>query len=429
MSITGEVQRPGSFPLLKDMRIKDLIMQAGNLTKEAYLQQGELLRVRKDREVERIYFHVGKALEEDPRHNLLLQDEDQVVIHNLWEPKYRKQVAVSGLVNKPGEYRLTENMRVADLIFTAGGLQKNAYLEVAELTRYTITQDGVRTTTIPLHLGRALDGDPSQNLLLQDYDHLVVRPIPELDLERKVTLSGEVRLPGTYVIARGERLSSVLKRAGGFTDKAYLKGAIFTRQSVAKLEKEQLDQFVSLQQQRLLAESGRLVGSGLKGEEVTSEQQALNTRMELLQKLVSQVPLGRIVIKLQPLDQLEGSPYDLVLEDGDSLFIPQRPSSVAVLGSVHNPTSVLYREGAGIDYYIARAGGLTREADKKQIYVLKADGSAVASFMKIRSLDPGDAIIVPPDTRPRIRPLPFWRDIATIVGQFAVTIAALATIF
>ncbi|MBI3990039.1 MAG: SLBB domain-containing protein [candidate division NC10 bacterium] len=428
VSITGEVQRPGSFPLLKGMRIKDLIMHAGNLTKEAYLEQGELLRMREDREVERFYFNMGKALEEDPRDNLLLQDEDQVVIHNLWEPKYRKQVAVSGLVNKPGEYRLTQSMRVADLLFTAGGLQKNAYLKAAELTRYTITQDGVRTTTITLDLGRALDGDPSQNLLLQDYDHLVVRPIPELALERTVILSGEVRLSGTYVIARGERLSSVLRRAGGFTDKAYLKGAIFTRQSVARLEKVQLSQFVSFQQQRLLAESSRLVSSGLLKDELVSEQQALGTRMELLQKLSSQVPLGRVVIKLDPLDQLEGSLHDIVLEDGDTLFVPQWPSSIAVLGSVHNPVAILYQEGAGIEYYIAQAGGLTRYADKKQVYVLKADGSAVASFLKIRALDPGDAIIVPPDTAPKVRPLPLWRDIATIIGQFAITVAALAAI-
>jgi protein involved in polysaccharide export with SLBB domain len=125
---------------------------------------------------------------------------------------------------------------------------------------------------------------------------------------------------------------------------------------------------------------------------------------------------------------LKGSPEDIVLEDQDDLYIPSKPSTVAILGSVRNPTSFLYEGMKRVDFYIDKAGGYTRDAEPKEVYVVRADGSAT-SLGRLVHLEPGDAVIVPTRLEAKYRPLPLWRDIATIVGQFALTVAALVTIF
>jgi protein involved in polysaccharide export with SLBB domain len=140
------------------------------------------------------------------------------------------------------------------------------------------------------------------------------------------------------------------------------------------------------------------------------------------------VKLGRVVVHLVPLDELKGSPEDIVLEDQDDLYIPSRPSTVAVLGSVRNPTSLLFEEKKRVNFYINKAGGYTRDAESKEVYVVRADGSAT-SLGHLVHLEPGDAVIVPARVEAKYRPIPLWRDIATIVGQFALTVAALVTIF
>ena len=223
-------------------------------------------------------------------------------------------------------------------------------------------------------------------------------------------------------------MSSVLTRAGGFMEKVYLKGAVFTREAVKRVEQQQLEHFLKAQEQRVIAESSAVASSGLSKEEASAEQVTLAQRRELLRVLASQVTLGRVVIKLDDLSRFTGSSDDIVLEDGDSLFIPPPPSSVLVLGSVRNPTAVLHKPGENFEYYLQRVGGLTREADKSEVHIIRADGSASTSFLKIREVEPGDTIVAPPSVEAKYRPLPFWRDIATIFGQFALGIAGIAAI-
>ena len=231
VTIQGEVRRPGSYPLLGEMRVKDLVARAGWLTKEAYLPRAEIIRVTANRDLQSIPLNLEAALREYRPDNLLLQDDDTVVIHNLFEQKYRQNARVSGLVNKPDTYPITAGMRISDLVFRAGGVQKLAYLEKAELTRHQITQGGDLITRVEVNLNQAFAGDPDHNILLEDFDHLLVRRISDIDLvDLNVEIQGEVLFPGIYPIQKGERLSSVLRRAGGFTQNAYLRGAVFTRQ-------------------------------------------------------------------------------------------------------------------------------------------------------------------------------------------------------
>jgi polysaccharide export outer membrane protein len=125
----------------------------------------------------------------------------------------------------------------------------------------------------------------------------------------------------------------------------------------------------------------------------------------------------------------EESESDIALEDGDALTVPVRPSTVLVLGSVRNPTALLYAPGVPAEYYIEKAGGLAKEADKDEVYIIKADGSVIRGYTKVRELEPGDAILAPPSVEPKYLPLPLWRDVATIVGQFGLVLLGAAAAF
>jgi protein involved in polysaccharide export with SLBB domain len=145
--------------------------------------------------------------------------------------------------------------------------------------------------------------------------------------------------------------------------------------------------------------------------------------------VASKLTLGRVVVHLDPVDALEGSSNDIILEDGDTLTIPQRPATVLVMGSVRNPTAVLHQDGSDVQYYLNRAGGMTPEADSKGVYLIKADGSAITGFLRLRNIEPGDVVIAPPSTEAKVQWMPLFRDLATIAGQIAIGMAGLASIF
>jgi protein involved in polysaccharide export with SLBB domain len=243
-----------------------------------------------------------------------------------------------------------------------------------------------------------------------------------------VAIEGQVRFPGSYAIRAGERISSLIRRAGGLTDKAFLRGAVFTRESVRAEQKSRLEDLTSSYTQRVTAEAAAVATSGLSKEETETARFELNARQNAIKLLTQDTALGRVVVHLSDPDALEGTLEDLVLEDGDKLVIPQVPSSVAVLGTVRNPTAIVAHEGRSIKEYVRLAGGYLPEADRKAVYVVKADGSSVSPD-QVDTIEAGDSILVPPQMDPKYRPLPLWRDIATIVGQFAIAIAALTVIF
>ena len=161
----------------------------------------------------------------------------------------------------------------------------------------------------------------------------------------------------------------------------------------------------------------------------TTQKDDLSLRREQLKLLASKIRLGRVVVHLDQAEKLAGSPNDVVLMDGDSLEVSQKPATVLVMGSVRNPTAVLHWEDGDVGYYLNRAGGVTPDADENQIYVIRADGSAIAGFMKLRDIEAGDGIIVPPSTEKHVDKLPIIRAIATISGQLILGLAGLLTIF
>ena len=422
VAVAGEVKRPAIYEITSGTRLADVVALAGGVTPTSYLKRVQVVRALPD--AERVTLDVDLAshyLRGEEPGNPPINAGDLVLIHRS-DPRVYNIVKVEGAVRYPGAYELKPMMRISQLL-QPDRLLPEAYVERVEVAR---RRPDLSMEIVSVDLKKAWSGDASQDLLLKALDEITVRT--ELKSARTVTLTGEVVRPGVYTIAEGERLSSLLARAGGFTERAFLKGSVFTRASLRKVEQEQLDGFLKVQEQRMLASASTTI-VGAEKEEVAAQQQALQARREMLKILASKVALGRMVVQLGPPDKLKGTENDVVLIDGDALTVPEPAQSVYVLGAVRNSTSVQYKEGASIDYYINRVGGFSKEADKKDAHIVKADGSAISSFTNVREIEPGDAVIVPPKEEEKIRALPTIRDIVQTIGSALLGMAALAILF
>jgi protein involved in polysaccharide export with SLBB domain len=422
VAVSGEVKRPAIYEVLRGTRLADVVTMSGGVTPTSYLRRVQIVRALPN--AERVTLDVDLTshyLKGDEASNPLINAGDLVLIHRS-DPRIYNVVKVEGAVRYPGTYELKPMMRIGQLL-AADKLLPEAYAERVEVAR---RRADLSMEIVSIDLKKAWSGDLSQDLLLKPLDEVMVRT--ELKAMRTVQLSGQIVRPGVYTISEGERLSSVLERAGGFSDRAFLKGAAFTRAALRKAEQEQVDAFLRVQEQRLLA-AASTVTVGAEKDEVAAQQQALQARREALKLLASKVVVGRMVVHLDAPDKLKGTENDVVLIDGDALIVPEPPQSVLVLGAVRTSTSVQYKEGAGVDYYINRVGGFAKEADKGEAHIVKADGSAISSFTNVRIIEAGDTVIVPPKQEEKVRWMSTIRDIATIVGAALLGVAALVAIF
>jgi protein involved in polysaccharide export with SLBB domain len=447
VTVVGHVQRPGLLEFRPGMRLTNLLPSASYLLQGA--DTGYVLIRREDaqKQVSVLSANLQEAWASPGSHdNLLLQSRDVVhvfsraygrqrVIEPLMEELQLqarvdepfRQVSVSGSVKAPGLYPLEPGMRVSDLVRAGGNLAEEAYTLRAELARYEVIDNEYRRTkVIDVDLGAILRGDQAADLELEEHDNLRISTLPEWDSLWSVTVRGEVRFPGVYRIRQGETLRQIVQRAGGLNDNAFAEGAIFLRDALRKREQEQINDLAK----RLEADLTSLSLQTLD----TTGVQAMETGQSLLRQLRSTEAVGRLVIDLEQIaaraEKKKNLPGDVELRDGDRLFVPKRSQEVTVIGETQLNTSHLFQPGFSRDDYIEMSGGLTRRADKKMIYVVRASGAVVAdsrsrwfgrdSGMEIR---PGDTIVVPLDTD-RIRPLTFWTNVTQILYQGAIAVAA-----
>jgi protein involved in polysaccharide export with SLBB domain len=431
-----------------NMRVKDAILSAGGLTENAYLERGEIVRMNDRKEYATLYFNVTKALTDDPRENLLLQENDRIVIHSIWEQVYKKSVFIDGEVTKPGPYQYTEKMTVKDLVFKAGNILESAYLDDAEITSMYVESGRIgKMKTKNISLKKALEGDVAHNIRLMPYDRLFVKRIPEWREVKFASISGEVMHPGKYVFKKGERLSSLIERAGGYSDRAYLRGAYFTRERVRALQQKSLEEVAQRLERELLAEGAIEVSSSLSPEEAQSRKFELEQKQRLIETMRKLKATGRMTIALTDLPLLKSSEYDIELEDGDSLNIPEKNNVINVVGAVMSPGSIIYSKKMRYDNYINATGGYAKYADPANAFVLKVDGSAHRLSRKIISwsdtgsrweyagfggkakmLEPGDVIVVP-EKIDKIAWLREIRDITQILMNAAVVAGVAVNLF
>jgi protein involved in polysaccharide export with SLBB domain len=334
------------------------------------------------------------------------------------------EVGIEGVVHQPGVYPLSSGMRVSDLLRAAGGLTDRAYTVEAELTRFTVIAGKEREQSrLSVDVAAILKNESAHDTSLKAYDRLVIRRIPKWDEQGVIELAGEVRFPGKYPVVRNEKLSDVIKRAGGLTEQAYPKGSVFVRESVRQREQEHLERLAGKLEQELALFALQGPEVGVKIDAAVAEGKVL------LRQLRSTKAAGRMVIKVDAL--LDGSErYDVIVQTGDKLYIPQRPQEVTVLGEVHYPTSHLFDKRASTSDYVDLSGGVTEKGNKRAIYVVHADGSVSVAGRWFRADPepaPGDTVIVPLKVD-RISSLKLFTDISTVIFQLAVTVAALNSI-
>jgi protein involved in polysaccharide export with SLBB domain len=334
-------------------------------------------------------------------------------------------VHVDGRVKVPGDYPLEPGMRVSDLLRAGGSLDPAAYAVRAELSRYTVQDNGRRDThVISIDLAAIRSGDPNADIALQAFDRLSIKQVSGWTEQDQVTLMGEVRFPGTYSIQPGETLHSVVDRAGGLTQYSFVEGAIFTRKELKVREQEQLDRLAN----RLRTEIAEVALMGVRAQQ-GSAPSAISVGEALLQQLSESKAVGRLVVNLKAvIHSPPGSSDDVILRNGDQLIVPKQRQEVMVLGEVNDPTSHLFKRRMTRDDYIDQSGGPTRQADRKRIYVVRADGSVDSGskgwFHGGDSVDihPGDAIVVPLDTE-RLPALTLWSAITQIMYNLAIAAA------
>jgi polysaccharide export outer membrane protein len=427
VSVFGEVRSPGTFQTSGAVHLSDAVHLAGGLAPEAETADAQVFRYLPDGKFKIFSVSLSRALGGDPAENIPLEPRDRVLIHRNLDAVEPATVYVRGEIGKPGRYLLTTNMHVADLIRVGGGLKPGADPEMADLTRYTWTNPSkVSGEHEAVALPAVLAGDERANVALRNGDVLTIRELPGWeDLGSSIVLKGEVKHAGTYGIQPGERLSSVVERAGGFTPEAYPFGAILQRVQVREMELKSRDEIIlrvkdAQDNVQLLPETDQ--------KQKIAKEVALEQWQSTMALLTANPPQGRVTIRISsPVSRWKNSAADIEVRAGDVLVIPKRPSAVMVTGQVFSPTAVSYRPCKSAKWYLGQAGGPTMLANKKAIFVIRADGSVLGEKTGLWSgeslsaaLQPGDTVVVPEKA---LGGGPQWTNLL-LTAQVASTVAS-----
>jgi protein involved in polysaccharide export with SLBB domain len=402
ITISGEVRDPGDHVTNGATYLRDAVYLAGGTTPDALLDDAQVFRRTENGKLKVVSVNLARALSGDAKDNILLESKDRVVIHRNLAKVDPPTVKIEGEVARPGKYPLGQDMTAADLVRVAGGFRRSAYTEEADLTRYTV-QSGQQIVGehVPVHISQALAGEADTDLRLWDGDVLTIRQLTGWqDVGATITVSGEVVHAGTYGIREGERLSSIIARAGGFRAEGYAFGTVFQRVQVKELEEKNRAQLVRQTQDQGPALKSMLTPTA---DDKMAQEAALLQWQATLEKLQDTPPSGRLVIHISnDVKRWANTSADIQVRAGDSVFIPKRPNIVTVDGSVYNPTAVAYKPGKSAGWYLRQAGGPTNFASTKAVFVIRADGSVVGGSgglfsggVESVSLQPGDMVLVP----------------------------------
>jgi polysaccharide export outer membrane protein len=409
VSVWGDVRAPGTYKTAGQIHVSDAVHLAGGVSPDARAQDAQVFRYLPDGKMKIFSVSLNLALEGDPTANIWLEPRDRLLIHRSPDAIQPATALVQGDVGKPGRYPLTTNMTVADLIRVGGGLKPSADTQLADLTHYEWNQGELTGHHQTITISAALSGDPTANLPVANGDVLSIRQLPGWnDIGSSIAVKGEVGHPGTYGIRPGERLSSIVERAGGFGPRAYPYGVVLMRREVRETElNARMEMVRRLRQEEINLKALPETDTDQKNGKLTAIAQTETT----IQQLQANPPIGRVVVHLDPdLGKWQGTDNDVTVRDGDTLVVPKKADYVLVNGQVFNPTAVGYRPGRNARWYLSQAGGMTPLANKKAVFVIRADGSVLAaknnsSFWSgdplEQELRPGDSIVVP-EVAPKI---------------------------
>jgi protein involved in polysaccharide export with SLBB domain len=423
--LDGHVFRPGKYTYRDGMTINDLLKSYQDIMPEP-ADHAEIIRLQApDFRPETISFNLQDVLLGN--NPIPLEPFDLIRVFGRYAIDPPK-VSIDGDVLRPGSYPMSQGMTVAGLVRMAGGFKRSAYRDEADLSSYLV-QDGqkVLLNHSSVAVQKALDGDKNADVALNPGDVVSIRQLAGwLDIGASVTITGEVAHAGSYGIQEGERLSSALKRAGGFREDAYPAGTILDRVQVRQLGEQVRQQMIQrIESTSVNINPGVLSGQDQKDLQTSMQQQ----RDQVLAALRSHPATGRQVIRIfADISKWENTSADIELRAGDTIVIPKRPTFVMVSGQVYNTEAITYMPGKDADWYLKKAGGATQSGDKRAVFVIRADGSIVghgsiwsgSSVMNLR-IEPGDSIVVPEKI---IGGSQIWKNIigtAQIASSVAIT--------
>jgi protein involved in polysaccharide export with SLBB domain len=394
VEIEGAVFRPGKYELEKGLTLKALIQKADGLKEDAFLNRGYIQRLSVDNSLSLVSFDVQKVLN-GASMDIPLQREDKIIISSIFDLRDEYKVEIQGEVRRPGIFKYAENVNLESLIQMAGGFKEGATPNRIEISRRVKSSDArsknastAQIFTVNIDKDLKLVGEPFS---LQPFDIVFVRSTEGYQVQRNVTLQGEVLYPGIYTIQRkDERISDIIKRAGGLTALAFPEGGSLKRPGPPKLKTQktyadsirQEDEKVRLLNLRRLQRQAGVIDT------TSIKQDSLSLKSDF------------VGIDLAKILKDPNSRIDLILQDGDVINIPIELQTVRVSGEVLKPTNIVYKQGKSMSQYINESGGFTYNAHKKRAYIEYANGSIKAAknflfFRSYPSVKPGAEIFVP----------------------------------
>lgn len=459
VQVSGAVYRPGEFALREGMTLTDLIERAQGLRGDAFTNRATLYRTNPDFTMEILSVDIGSLMEGQVP-DVVLRREDILNVPSIYDVKEEFYVRISGEVNRTGVFQYGDNMNVGDLIIKANGFKEsatNSVIEIASRVKDDRSGQIASITTLSINPDLTIS-EEEMNFELSPFDHVFVRKSPGFEMEKVVKVEGEIVYPGEFALEkRNERISDVLKRAGGLNQFAYPKGATLIRRTEyyneegeenQKLENLEsllmnLDRDSTIENaeaekellERLEKRVTLLKEEKSKKSDINQEQESFaEDRYSLLEGADSSVieiafrKQELIGIELEKILQQPGSKYDLILQEGDVISVPKQLQTVRMRGEVLYPTTARFEEARGFRNYISRAGGFTEEARKGRSYVIYANGDVrrTNKFLFLTffpRIEPGAEIIVPKKPERQSIPPQAW----VAIGSGLATIALVVT--
>jgi protein involved in polysaccharide export with SLBB domain len=439
VTLLGHVYHSGDFLWQEGLRVTDLVPSIDVLKPNPDLNAALIMR---KIEPHGTIITLSLSLMDifsDPKSaaNYLLKPKDQLIVFGTQEKgraeslaelvmqlkqqsrmgEVAKVVSIFGAVPFAGEYPMTKNMTLIQLVKLSGGLTEQAYNQFVEITRSDFSNGkAVVVSHQTINLKAIISGE-QPDISLSPYDQINIRAVSDYREIMSITISGEVLLPGKNTILENETLSAVIKRAGGLTDSAHVEAAIFTRKKLREREIQKIKLLRNQVQADIAAVSLR------GGKNISKEN-----KQQMLSQLDTKNALGRLVIDLEAI--IRGDMADVIVKDGDHLVIPEWRQEVSVMGEVPWPSSHQYNPNLKIKDYIELAGGAGTNADKAKIYVVKVNGavsipsSSIGLIWQKFKIEPGDTIVVPMDMDSQTS-FGLWSDITSIIYQLSLGAAAI----
>ena len=407
VEIRGAVFRPGMYQVGGEINtVKTLVEAAAGVTEEAISQHAVMHRTKADRSLEMLSLDIRGILEGTVP-DVPLCNEDVIYIASRQERNEKKTVTINGEVAYPGVYRYAENETLEDLIIQAGGPTEAASLAKVDVARRIINPNSLEAgEQIAQNFSFKLNPDftisDQPDFTLQPFDEVYVRRSPEYNEQQNVTIEGEVQFEGNYALAsKGQRLSEVIKMAGGLTNQAYAEGTKLLRQMTPE-ERDQMEIVLR-----------------------TAQRNSGNDSIDMKKLLTNATyPVG---IELEKALKNPGTDDDPILREGDRIVVPRYDGTVKINGEVLYPNTVYYKEGKNTDYYINLAGGTTSTGKKSMTVIIYMNGMVARADRKHKP-QPGCQIVVPTKARRKGMSLPEIMSIGTSTASIATMIATIANL-